>query len=75
MKVADQALPVALEFVHHGTPSQAFWVRVGEPVQTMLTPEGLRVWIGGGTPSLVVGASAGDYYLDEVTGCLYVLSM
>lgn len=49
------------------------WIHVGEPIQTMLTPDGYRVWIGTGAPHIVSGATAGDLYLDTDTGMLYRL--
>ena len=49
------------------------WIQVGEPVQTMLTPDGYRVWVGAGPPTVVVGAAVGELYFDSDTGWLYRL--
>ena len=38
-----------------------------------LAQRGATWWSGSGVPSLVVGSSPGDYYLDEDSGLVYVL--
>lgn len=49
------------------------WLTVGPPEQVMLTSSGYRIWVAPGPPSLVVGAAAGDLYLDSDSGELYRL--
>lgn len=39
----------------------------------MLTGDGYRIWVDSGAPSIVVGATSGDLYLDPDTGILYRL--
>lgn len=70
----DVGEPSVLTWVVAGDAVQTgAWVIAGEPVQTMLTGEDYRVWIGEGAPSIVVGASVGDLYLDADSGMLYRL--
>lgn len=40
----------------------------------VLAERGATWWSGSGAPTLVVGSKAGDYYLDEDSGLVYVLS-
>ncbi len=65
--------PISLVEPEGGEPVALSWLTVGKPVQTMLTPSGVRVWIGTGAPGIVPGAKFGDHYIDEATGILYVL--
>lgn len=71
MTVAGE--PVALERVHAGAPVALGGLQVAAAVQTMITAEGLRVWVGQQRPTVVVGAQVGDMYLDAATGLLYRL--
>lgn len=71
MTVAGE--PVALERVHAGEPVVFGGFEVAPAVQTMITAEGLRVWVGQQRPTVVVGAQVGDMYLDAATGLLYRL--
>ena len=59
--------PVAQE------PVVLWWLTAGAPELVMLTPDGYRIWVAAGPPGLVVGASAGDLYLDSDAGMLYRL--
>ena len=71
MTVAGEA--VTLERVHAGAPVVLSGMQVASAVQTMITAEGLRVWVGEQPPAVVVGAQVGDMYLDAATGLLYRL--
>lgn len=71
MTLAGQ--PVALERVHTGEPVALGGLQVAAAVQTMITAEGLRVWVGQQPPTVIVGAQLGDMYLDAATGLLYRL--
>lgn len=46
-------------------PNVAYWEN--------LAARGATWWSGAGEPTVVVGASPGDYYLDTVTGLIYKL--
>jgi len=46
-------------------PNGSYWDSLAE--------RGASWWHGEGTPALVVGASPGDYYLDDLTGVVYQL--
>jgi hypothetical protein len=48
-------------------------VQVGAPVTINATLGHAGLWTGEGPPSTVVGAVAGDEYLDVLTGDLYRL--
>lgn len=67
--------PSEVQFVHIEDPTVIShgWMQVGDPVQTMLTPDGHRVWIGEQPPTVVFGAQVGDLYLDSTSGMLYRL--
>lgn len=73
MSWAVAGAPSSVEFVHTERATPPSWMQVGAPVQTMLTPEGQRVWVGDGAPTVVFGAAVGDLYLDSATGMLYRL--
>lgn len=73
MSWAVAGAPSRVEFVHTEGAASPGWMQVGDPVQTMLTPDGHRVWVGDGAPTVVFGAAVGDLYMDSATGMLYRL--
>lgn len=73
MSWAQAGAPSRVEFVHTEDAAATGWMQVGDPVQTMLTPDGHRVWVGDGVPTVVFGAQVGDLYMDSATGMLYRL--
>lgn len=73
MSWAVAGAPSRVEFVHAEGKAATSWLQVGDPVQTMLTPDGHRVWVGDGAPTVVFGAQVGDLYMDSATGMLYRL--
>lgn len=75
MSWAVAGAPSRVEFVHteQAASGEHGWMQVGNPVQTMLTPDGHRVWVGDGAPTVVFGAQVGDLYLDSASGMLYRL--
>ena len=65
--------PTEVEHLQAGEPTDVAWLHVTAPVQTMLTGDGHRVWVGDVVPTVVPGAQVGDLYLHSETGTLYRL--
>ena len=65
--------PVVLSGPQAGDPVALGGMQVAAPVQTMVTADGYRVWVGEQVPTIVPGAQVGDLYLDAATGILYRL--
>lgn len=57
-----------------GEPITLSWATAGSAQQVVLTPDGYRIWVDDGEPSVVVGAEMGDLYLDSNTGNLFRLN-
>lgn len=50
----------------HQPPDATYWDSLAE--------RGATWWSGEGVPTLIVGAAAGDYYLDHLSGIVYQLT-
>lgn len=70
---AGAAEQVVLGQYTAGSPVTLCWVTAGPAQQVVLTPDGYRVWVDDGAPSIVPGAEVGDLYLDSSDGNLYRL--
>lgn len=65
--------PIVLHGAQAGQPVMVGGMQVSTPVQTMVTSDGHRVWVGEQSPTIVPGAQVGDLYLHSGTGMLYRL--